>query len=73
MRSSAGVLPTQHVGLWLLIAAVVLGFVVLGFVVGALLEALGDIARAGEDRSGSLLALVGLILAFGLTLAIPGI
>ena len=57
--------------LWLLIAAVVLGFVVLGFVVGRALRKHSETLREPVGIvQGSLLALVGLILAFGLTLAI---
>jgi hypothetical protein len=57
--------------LWLIIAAVVFGFVALGFVVGRALRMHSETLRDPVGIvQGALLALVGLILAFGLTLAI---
>ena len=53
------------------IAAVVLGFVALGYVVGVALRSRAEKLREPIGVvQGALLALVGLILAFGLTLAI---
>ena len=57
--------------LWLLIAAVVLGFVALGLVAGRALRKQSETLREPVGIvQGALLALIGLILAFGLTLAI---
>src|SRR5256885_8308339 len=57
--------------LWLIIAAVVLGFVALGYLAGRVLR--GHLETLREPVGvvqGALLALVGLVLAFGLSLAI---
>lgn len=57
--------------LWLIIAAVVLGFVAVGYLVGRVLRKQSETLREPIGVvQGALLALVGLILAFGLTLAI---
>ena len=57
--------------LWLIIAAVVFGFVAVGYVVGRALRKQSETLREPIGVvQGALLALVGLILAFGLTLAI---
>lgn len=57
--------------LWLLIAAVVLAFVAVGYGIGRLLREHSETLREPVGTvQGALLALVGLILAFGLTLAI---
>jgi hypothetical protein len=57
--------------LWLIIAGVVFGFVALGYGVGRLLRTHAEALREPVGIvQGALLALVGLILAFGLTLAI---
>ena len=57
--------------LWLIVAAIVLGFVALGYVAGRVLR--GHVESLREPVGvvqGALLALVGLVLAFGLSLAI---
>ena len=57
--------------LWLIIAAIVLGFVALGYVAGRVLrEHLETLREPVGVVQGALLALVGLVLAFGLSLAI---
>jgi hypothetical protein len=57
--------------LWLIIAGVVLGFVVLGYLTGRVLRMQADTLREPVGIvQGAFFALVGLILAFGLTLAI---
>jgi hypothetical protein len=57
--------------LWLIIAGVVLGFVALGYVAGRALRKHAEKLREPVGIvQGALLALVGLILAFGMTLAI---
>jgi hypothetical protein len=57
--------------LWLLVAAVVLAFVAVGYGIGRLLRQYSETLREPVGTvQGALLALVGLILAFGLTLAI---
>jgi hypothetical protein len=57
--------------LWLIIAAVVLGFVAGGYLVGRALRKHSEMLREPVGIvQGALAALVGLILAFGLTLAI---
>ena len=57
--------------LWLIIAAVVLAFVAVGYGIGRLLRGHSETLREPVGTvQGALLALVGLILAFGLTLAI---
>src|SRR3954464_4221430 len=57
--------------LWLIIAAVVLGFVALGYLAGRVLRRhLETLREPVAIVQGALLALVGLVLAFGLTLAI---
>jgi len=57
--------------LWLIIAAIVLGFVAVGYVAGIALRSRSEALREPIGVvQGALLALVGLILAFGLTLAI---
>jgi len=57
--------------LWLIIAAVVLGFVALGYVAGRVLRQHVEKLREPVGVvQGALLALVGLVLAFGLSLAI---
>ena len=59
------------VELWLVIAAIVFGFVALGYIVGRGLRTRSETLREPIGVvQGALLALVGLILAFGLTLAI---
>ncbi len=56
---------------WLIIAGIVLGFVAVGYVVGrALREHSATLREPVGIVQGALAALVGLILAFGLTLAI---
>jgi hypothetical protein len=57
--------------LWLIITAIVLGFVAVGYVIGTALRSRSETLREPIGVvQGALLALVGLILAFGLTLAI---
>ena len=57
--------------LWLIIAGVVLGFVALGYLTGRVLRMQADTLREPVGIvQGAFFALVGLILAFGLTLAI---
>src|SRR5438046_10732182 len=57
--------------LWLIIAAVVLGFVALGYLAGRVLrQHLETLREPVGVVQGALLALVGLVLAFGLSLAI---
>ena len=57
--------------LWLIIAGVVLGFVAAGYLGGRVLREHAETLREPVGIvQGALLALVGLILAFGLTLAI---
>jgi hypothetical protein len=57
--------------LWLIIAAIVLGFVALGYLAGRVLRKHVDSLREPVGVvQGALLALVGLVLAFGLSLAI---
>jgi len=57
--------------LWLIIAAIVLGFVALGYVAGRVLrQHLETLREPVGVVQGVLLALVGLVLAFGLSLAI---
>src|SRR3954449_9436400 len=57
--------------LWLIIAAIVLGFVALGYVAGRVLRRhLETLREPVGVVQGALLALVGLVLAFGLSLAI---
>src|SRR4051812_11039069 len=57
--------------LWLIIAAVVLGFVALGYVAGRVLrQPVEKLREPVGVVQGALLALVGLVLAFGLSLAI---
>ena len=57
--------------LWLIIAGVVLGFVALGYLAGRVLHMQADTLREPVGIvQGAFFALVGLILAFGLTLAI---
>jgi hypothetical protein len=57
--------------LWLIIAGVVLGFVALGYLVGRVLRLQAETLREPVGIvQGAFFALVGLILAFGLTLAI---
>jgi hypothetical protein len=57
--------------LWLIIAAIVFGFVAVGLAVGRSLREHSETLKEPVGTvQGALLALVGLILAFGLTLAI---
>jgi hypothetical protein len=57
--------------LWLIIAAIVLGFVALGYVAGRVLrQHLETLREPVGVVQGALLALVGLVLAFGLSLAL---
>ena len=57
--------------LWLIIAAIVLGFVGLGYLTGRILRPHVETLREPIGVvQGTLLALVGLVLAFGLSLAI---
>jgi hypothetical protein len=57
--------------LWLIIAGVVLGFVTIGYVVGRALRTQAEtLLEPVGIVQGAFFALVGLILAFGLTLAI---
>src|SRR4051812_9531076 len=57
--------------LWLIVAGIVLGFVALGYAVGWILRKQADTLREPVGIvQGAFFALVGLILAFGLTLAI---
>lgn len=57
--------------LWLIITAIVLGFVAIGYVVGSALRSRSETLREPIGVvQGALLALIGLILAFGLALAI---
>ena len=57
--------------LWLIVAAVVLGFVAVGYVLGRALRKQAETLREPVGIvQGAFFALVGLILAFGLTLAI---
>jgi hypothetical protein len=57
--------------LWLIIAGIVLGFVALGYLTGRVLRMQADTLREPVGIvQGAFFALVGLILAFGLTLAI---
>lgn len=57
--------------LWLIIAAVVLGFVAVGYSVGRALRLQAETLREPVGIvQGAFFALIGLILAFGLTLAI---
>jgi hypothetical protein len=57
--------------LWLLVAAIVLGFVAIGYLAGRFLRLQADTLRQPVGIvQGAFFALVGLILAFGLTLAI---
>jgi hypothetical protein len=57
--------------LWLIVAAVVLGFVAVGYAVGHVLRVYAETLREPVGIvQGAFFALVGLILAFGLSLAI---
>ena len=57
--------------LWLIVAAIVLGFVALGYLTGRFLRLRDETLREPVGIvQGAFFALVGLILAFGLTLAI---
>jgi len=57
--------------LWLIIAAIVLGFVALGYLAGRVLrQHLETLREPVAIVQGALLALVGLVLAFGLSLAL---
>jgi hypothetical protein len=57
--------------LWLILAGVVLGFVAVGYAVGRILRLQAETLREPVGIvQGAFFALVGLILAFGLTLAI---
>ncbi len=57
--------------LWLVLAAVVFAFVAVGYLIGRVLRKHSESLREPVGTvQGALLALVGLILAFGLTLAI---
>jgi hypothetical protein len=56
--------------LWLIIAAVVLGFVAVGYAAGRVLRTQETLREPVGIVQGAFFALVGLILAFGLTLAI---
>ena len=57
--------------LWLIIASVVLGFVAVGYLIGRVLRQQVETLREPVGIvQGAFFALVGLILAFGLTLAI---
>jgi hypothetical protein len=56
--------------LWLIIAAVVLGFVSVGYAAGRVLRTQETLREPVGIVQGAFFALVGLILAFGLTLAI---
>ena len=57
--------------LWLIIAGVVLGFVALGYLVGRALRLQAETLREPVGIvQGAFFALVGLILAFGLSLAV---
>ena len=57
--------------LWLIVAAIVLGFVAVGYLTGRLLRQRAETLREPVGIvQGAFFALVGLILAFGLTLAI---
>jgi hypothetical protein len=57
--------------LWLIIAAIILGFVVLGYLAGRLLRVhLETLREPVGVVQGALLAIVGLVLAFGLSLAL---
>ena len=57
--------------LWLIIAGIVLGFVALGYAAGRMLHKQAETLREPVGIvQGAFFALVGLILAFGLTLAI---
>ena len=57
--------------LWLIIAAIVLGFVAVGYLTGRFLRMQAETLREPVGIvQGAFFALVGLILAFGLTLAI---
>jgi len=57
--------------LWLIIAAIVLGFVAVGYLAGRFLRLRDETLREPVGIvQGAFFALVGLILAFGLTLAI---
>lgn len=57
--------------LWLIIAGIILGFVVLGYLAGRLLRVHVETLREPVGVvQGALLAIVGLVLAFGLSLAL---
>src|SRR5256886_3916495 len=57
--------------LWLIIAGIVLGFLALGYLTGRVLREQGETLREPVGIvQGAFFALVGLILAFGLSLAI---
>jgi hypothetical protein len=57
--------------LWLIVAAIVLGFVAVGYLTGRFLRSHAETLREPVGIvQGAFFALVGLILAFGLTLAI---
>ena len=57
--------------LWLIVAGVILGFVAVGYLAGQVLRRQAETLREPVGIvQGAFFALVGLILAFGLTLAI---
>jgi hypothetical protein len=56
--------------LWLIIAGIVLGFVVVGYTAGRVLRTQETLREPVGIVQGAFFALVGLILAFGLTLAL---
>jgi hypothetical protein len=56
--------------LWLIIAGIVFGFVVVGYTVGRVLRTQETLREPVGIVQGAFFALVGLILAFGLTLAL---
>src|SRR5436190_10998772 len=57
--------------LWLIIAGIILGFVVLGYLAGRVLRVHVETLREPVGVvQGALLAIVGLVLAFGLSLAL---
>jgi hypothetical protein len=56
--------------LWLIVAGIVLGFVAFGYVAGSILRRQETLREPVGIVQGAFFALVGLILAFGLTLAI---
>ena len=56
--------------LWLIITGLVLGFVAIGYAVGRLLRTQETLRESVGIVQGAFFALVGLILAFGLTLAL---